>query len=81
MADRRSERDENQRQGAILANPLMIAAYKEGIPQWQALSRGLEDCKDRVAQRGELSVPLFGALRTARSTSSQPGNSRNRGEA
>jgi hypothetical protein len=32
---------------AILANPVMMKAYREGIPdQWQALSRRLGDCKD-----------------------------------
>ena len=37
---------------AILGNPVMINAYKEGHSrQWQAFSRRLHDCKDRVVQK------------------------------
>ena len=36
----------------ILGNPVMINEYKEGIPrQWQAFSRRLHHCKDRVVQK------------------------------
>ena len=45
---------------AILGNPVMINAYKEGHSrQWQAFSRRLHDCKDRVVQKKERCVALF----------------------
>lgn len=45
---------------AILGNPVMINVYQgRHSRQWQAFSRWLHDCKDRVGQEKEPSVPLF----------------------
>jgi hypothetical protein len=35
---------------AILGNPTMIAAYRRGVPEWQAFFRRLQDREDRVAR-------------------------------
>ena len=44
----------------IAANPAMINAYQARHPrQWQAFSRWLQDCEDRVVRKKEPRVPLF----------------------